>query len=274
MNFDLDGRFPNHQPDPLKFHLLKDLQSRVVKEKADLGMAPDGDGDRIFFITEKGEIIPATIITSFIAEEILTKKPNSKILVDIRYTRNVLNICQKYHGIPVISKVGHALITEHLNRVKAVFAGESSGHYYFRSTGGAESSIRAIFYLLKALTTTDLPISKLLKPFYTAVESGEFNFILDPSVTGEQVMKTIAKDYSNGKVSRLDGLAVDYKNWRFNIRSSNTEPLLRINIEGDTKKLVDTKLNELTKKILNLGAKRSRTASVRKRRFVNGWQAK
>lgn len=257
MNFKLDGTFPNHQPDPLKFHLLKDLQKKVIKEKADLGMATDGDGDRIFFITEKGEIVRATIIASFLAKEILAKKPGRKILVDVRDTKNVFNTCKKYGGVAVLSKVGHALITERLNRVKAAFAGESSGHYYFEETGGAESSIRAILFLLKALTTSRLPMSKLLKSYQTAIESGEYNFVLDKSITGKQVMEIISRDYSDGKFSQLNGIAIDYPSWRFSIRTSNTEPLLRLNVEADTDKLMKTKLKELTDKILKLGAKRN-----------------
>ena len=256
MNFELDGSFPSHQPNPLLFHLLEPLQKRVIKEKADLGMAPDGDGDRIFFITEKGEIVPATIITSFLAKEILAEKPGRKILVDVRDTKNVFNTCKKYGGVAILSKVGHALITEQLNRVKAVFAGESSGHYYFEETGGAESSIRVILYLLRKLSMSNLPLSKLLEPFQTAIESGEYNFVLDKSITGKQVMEIISKEYSDGKLSQLDGIAVDYPSWRFNIRTSNTEPLLRLNVEANTDKLVKTKLKELTDKILKLGAKR------------------
>jgi len=254
MNFELDGSFPAHQPDPLQFDLLKDLQQKVMAEKADLGIAPDGDGDRVFFVDEKGQIIPATMITSLISKEILAKKSGAKIVVDIRYTINAKNVIEKYGGLMSVCPVGHALITKQLNDENAIFAGESSGHFYFQETGGAESSIRAIFYVLKAIQEENKPISKIIGRFQTSIESGEFNFILPDATDPKQLLETVAKDYK-GQISWLDGLAIDFPDWRLNIRTSNTEPLLRLNIEGQTKELVNGKLEQLRSKIIGLGGK-------------------
>ncbi len=253
MNFELDGNFPNHQPDPLQFNLYKDLQKKVLEEKADLGIAPDGDGDRVYFVDEKGEIVPATMITSLIVEEILAKKPGEKIVVDIRYTRNAGNLIKKLGGEVSISPVGHALITKQLNDIDGAFAGESSGHFYFRETGGAESSIRVILYVLKAIQEENKPLSAILAGFKSVTESGERNFILPDNTDVGKLLQSIIADYPEGKVSRLDGLAVDFPEWRFSIRTSNTEPLMRLNVEGEDA-VVESKFKELTERILQAGA--------------------
>jgi len=254
MNFTLDGTFPVHQPDPLEFKNLKDLCQRVVDEKADFGIAPDGDGDRIFFIDEKGGVIPATLISTLVASEVLKANPAANIIVDIRYTRNVVNMVKKMGGKPLISVVGHALITEKLNRENALFAGESSGHFYFEETGGGESSLRVILYVLKAMIEEGKPLSEIVAAYRTSIESGEFNFVLKEGTVAKNLLKQIAQSYQTGTVSWLDGLAVDFTDWRFNIRTSNTEPLLRLNVEGMTKEIVDSKKQELEAKILASGA--------------------
>lgn len=256
MNFKLDGTFPSHQPDPLQFDTLKDLQNKVVSEKADLGIAPDGDGDRVFFIDEKGEVIPATLITSLIANETLKNNPKEKIIVDIRYTNNVKNICAKYNAPLLISKVGHALITEQLNKENAAFAGESSGHFYFRESGGAESSLRVILMLLKKISEEEKKVSDILKQYISSFESGEINFVLDSSIDSNIVMSIFEKMFSDGEMSRLDGLTIDYEDWRMSLRSSNTEPLIRLNVEADSKDVLQKNLNTILQKLDSLGAKR------------------
>lgn len=255
MNFKLDGNFPSHQPDPLQFKLLQDLQKRVVKEKADFGIAPDGDADRLFFINEKGEIIPATLVSALLANEILKKNIKARIIVDVRYTRNVQNLCAKYKAKPSLCPVGHALITAQLNRENAAFAGESSGHYYFKETGGAESSARVILHVLDILSRDKKPISQVLKKFQTSVESGECNFEIFEGKSSQELLNKIKKAYAAGTLSTLDGIAISFPTWRFSIRTSNTEPLLRLNIEGNSKKIVREKINELSKKIIEFGAK-------------------
>ena len=256
MNFKLDGTFPSHQPDPLQFDTLKDLQDKVVSEKADLGIAPDGDGDRVFFIDENGEVIPATLITSLIASETLKNNPKEKIIVDIRYTNNVKKICAKYNAPLLISKVGHALITEQLNKENAAFAGESSGHFYFRETGGAESSLRVILMLLKKISEEGKNVSDIMKQYISSFESGEINFIIDESINADTVLKTFKQEFFDGDISQLDGLAIDYAKWRFSLRTSNTEPLIRLNVEADSNEILQKNLNTILQKLDSLGAKR------------------
>lgn len=255
MNFELDGSFPAHEANPIKFETLKPLQEKVLKEKADFGIATDGDGDRIFFIDEKGEVVPATLISALVAREILKKKKGEKILVDIRYTRNTTKVVKDYGGEPVINVVGHALITKHLNAVGGAFSGESSGHFFFRETGGAESAIRIIYYVLDAISKYEKPLSEIIAELHSSYESSEFNFKLPEGTDNKDFMAKISAVYQDGEVSWMDGLSVDYPAWRFNIRASNTESLIRLNLEADSEELMKQKLEEIKGKILALGAK-------------------
>jgi phosphomannomutase len=254
MYFELDGTFPNHQADPLQHKTMRDLQKKVLNEKADIGLTTDGDADRVMFINEKGEIIPATYITALIAGEILREKKGERILVDIRYVRNVDHMVKKYGGEVGYTKVGHALITEQVNREHAAFAGESSGHYYFREMGGCESSIRVILYVLRVLAREKKPISEILTEMRTSIESGESNFELAEGTVVKDLLQSIISDYKDGELNELDGISIDYPEWRFNIRTSNTEPLLRLNIEGENEEIVKQKVTELKERILSTGA--------------------
>ncbi|OGK48447.1 hypothetical protein A3A93_04625 [Candidatus Roizmanbacteria bacterium RIFCSPLOWO2_01_FULL_38_12] len=254
INLQLDGTFPSHQPDPLQHKNLLPLQDLVKTKSADLGISTDGDADRVMFVNEISQIIPATYITALIAGEVLRDNPHEKILVDIRYTRNVEHIVAKMGGKVGHTKVGHALITKQLNDEHALFAGESSGHYYFRSMGGCESSVRVILYVLRVLAREKKPISKILAEMETSAESGEYNFELSEDTDSNELLDRIVEQYSDGELSRLDGIAIDYPEWRFSIRSSNTEPLLRLNVEGNTKDIVSEKLQLLKDTILESGA--------------------
>ncbi len=255
MNFKLDGTFPVHQPDPLDFKNLVQLEKKVVETDADLGIAPDGDGDRVFFINEKGKVIKASLVTSILVKDILKNNPGEKILIDVRYTGNISNITKKYGGIPLIGKVGHALITERMIKDDVIFSGESSGHYFYRDTGYAENSVITILRLLQIMSREMKPVSELVEQVETSFESGEYNFILDPKVTSKDIFTLILSDYKNGKVTLLDGVAVDYPSWRFSIRASNTEPLIRLNVEGKNAQIVISKLKEIKQKIIAIGAK-------------------
>lgn len=250
----LDGTFPAHQADPLQHKTLRQLQDKVIETKADLGICTDGDADRAMFIDEKGEIIPATLITTLIAQEILNDNPGEKILVDIRYIKNVENMVKKMGGVVGTTPVGHALITQQVNEEKAIFAGESSGHYYFLNYGGCESTLSVILYVLRVLGRENKPISQILSQMQTSYESGETNFKLNEGVSASEVVDLILEKYSDGNLNRLDGIAISYDDWRFSVRSSNTEPLLRLNIEGDLKEKVLDKERELRELIKNCGA--------------------
>ncbi len=253
LNYTLDGSFPAHEANPLKFETLKELQNKIIQEKADFGIATDGDGDRVFFIDEQGVIIPSTIISSIIAKEILSKNNNETILVDVRYIKNISNLVKKMGGKVDYNRIGHSLITKKLNEVGGAFSGESSGHYFFRETGGAESTVRVIFHILDVLTKENKPLSQIVKDLMTSYESGEYNFKLPENLNKELLFEKIKKLYPEGKLNLLDGISIDFPNWRFNIRASNTEPLIRLNLESDNQRLTNEKLNEVKNKLLEMG---------------------
>jgi len=246
MNFDLDGTFPVHQPDPLQFETLKDLQKRVIDEGADLGLAPDGDGDRIYFIDEKGEIILPSSIIGLVSREILKTNPGSKIIIDLKYTFTPKKTAENFGGEIVVSKTGHAYITEAMHKNCGYFAGEASGHYYWSATGGAESPMPVILMILSIMTRENKPLSLLAKEVRSSHESGEINFKVQ---NAEEIMEKIKEHYEDGEFSDLDGIAVTYPNWRFSLRSSNTEPLLRLNIETHLSEDVEKKKKELVEVI-------------------------
>ena len=249
MNFELDGTFPAHQPDPLQSETLVDLRKRVIKEKADLGLAPDGDGDRLFFIDEKGNVVPPTIITSIVAKEFLKKYKGEKILIDIRYILTPQRIVKENGGITKITRVGHAYITEEMNKNGGIFAGESSGHYFFRETGNSESQLPIVLTVLKVLTKENKSFSQVVEDYRRSFESGEFNFKVTNPV---EIIETLKQKYSDGILDPLDGIAINYSSWRFSVRTSNTEPLLRLNVEADLKKTMEEKKDELLKQIKSL----------------------
>lgn len=255
MNFELDGTFPVHQADPLQHKTLRGLQDKVRAEKAHMGIAIDGDADRAMFIDEKGEIVPATLITTLIAGEMLKENPGARILVDIRYIRNVEEMVKKMGGEVGYTKIGHALITEQVNNENALFAGESSGHYYFKSMGGCESTVRVILYVLSVLSREKKPFSKILEELRSSVESGEFNFLLPETVNVSDIIKELEQAFSDGELSNLDGVAISYPDWRFSVRTSNTEPLIRLNVEGTSKDIVMQKADQIKEMLSDRGAK-------------------
>lgn len=228
MNFNLDGTFPSHPADPLVPDNLADLKKRVIKEKADIGLAPDGDGDRMIFIDEKGQYIPPSVITALIAQEFLIANPDEKILFDIRYIFTPRGVVQKSGGQPVITRVGHAFITEKLNEVGGIFGGESSGHYFFRDTGNAESEIPVVLMVLARMTKDNKPISEIVKKIALSKESGEVNFRVK---NAPELIKILEDHFADGEITKIDGVSVTYPTWRFSLRSSNTESMLRLNVE-------------------------------------------
>jgi len=242
MNFDLDGTFPSHQPDPLDFDNLKDLQKRVIDEGADLGLAPDGDGDRLFFIDERGEIVPATIITALVARELLKKDKTRPVLFDIRYILTPKTIIEELGGTYKITRVGHAYITEQLTATGGIFAGESSAHYYYRATGNAESQVATIISVLKVMTEEKKKLSELVEELRRGFESGEVNFKVE---NAKEIIEKLKEKYKDGDLNTIDGIAISYETWRFSVRTSNTEPLLRLNLESKSKPEMEEKKVEL-----------------------------
>lgn len=234
--FEPDGRFPNHEADPLKLENLEDLQKAVRAQRADLGIAFDGDGDRAVFVDEAGEPIPADLMTAFMAEGILSRgllgaKPGSKIVYDLRSSRVVAETVRAHGAEPIRSRVGHAFIKQRMRDEGACFGGELSGHYYFRFPAGyvADDGAAAMMLLLELLAHREGSLSQLLRPYRRYAQSGEINRRVD------DVPATLARvrsAFADGRADELDGLSVAYADWWFNLRPSNTEPLLRLNLEA------------------------------------------
>lgn len=242
--FKLDGTFPHHEADPFKPENLVDLQEKMKEEKATLGIAFDGDGDRIVFLDEDRNIVRGDFITALLAQDILEKTKKGKIIYDLRSLWTPREVIEEAGGEAIMSQVGHALIKQRMREEKALFAGEMSGHYFFRDFFGCESAILTMVKVLKILSKKKKSLKELTDPFKKYYHSGELNFeVQDKQAKIQELEKHYAK---NGiKVYRIDGLTVEFKDWWFNVRSSNTESLLRLNIE--TKKETD-----LTKKIEEL----------------------
>jgi len=234
MYFELDGNFPNHEANPIEAKNLKDLQKRVKKEKADIGLAFDGDADRCFLINEKGELVNPSALTSLIAVNQLKTKPGSTIIYNLISSKAVSEVIAENGGIGVRSRVGHSYIKSLMAESGAIFGGEHSGHFYFSDFWRADSGMLAALYALTELMATKSTLSELLKPFDRYVASGEINSKVK---NAEKSIELIRKKYCDKYlVDELDGLTITADSWWFNLRASNTEPLLRLNVEADTEK--------------------------------------
>ncbi len=233
----LNGAFPNHDPNPLKKENLKFLRKDVLKRKSDLGVAFDGDGDRIFFVTEKAEIVSGDILTALISDIILRDKPKEKVIYDIRSSNIVKETIEKRNGIPLPNKIGHSFIKGRMRRENVFFAGELSGHYYSRDHFFYECPFSVLFFILKEMAETKKTLSQIVKPFKKYYHSGEINFKVKDK---EKVLREVEKRFGKkGKVSRIDGLKIEFSDWWFSLRASNTEPFLRLVAEAKTKKTLD-----------------------------------
>jgi len=242
-----DGSFPNHLANPLIKETLKDCQQKILSEKADLGIATDGDGDRIFFLDEKAKVVAGDLITALIAREILKVKPGSKIIYDVRSSQIVKETIEQCHGVPFVSRIGHSFFKTTMRKENIYFGGESSGHYYLKDNAFREAPMVVILYILKILTETKRTLSSVIAPFLKYFSSGEINFSVKDK---EAALRDIERHYDTGQISHIDGLSVEYDDWNFNLRCSNTEPLLRLNLEADNQELLQHKLEEI-KGLLN-----------------------
>ncbi len=258
MNFELDGTFPIHQPDPMQPKNLEDAQKKVIETGADLGLVPDGDGDRLFILDEKGQVVSPSVITSMIAKELFKEFPNSKVVVDVKYIYNAKKNIEAMGGEVLPSKTGHAFITELMTKTGALMAGEASAHYYYRATGNAESQVITIIALLKILTEEKKPLSEVAKEFQKSFESGEINFEVS---NAQEVMDQIKEKYSDGEFSDLDGVIISYPEWKMSLRTSNTEPLLRFNLEAWTKETMEAKRDEVIALIKSVAKEETQTNS-------------
>jgi phosphomannomutase len=230
--FELDGDFPNHEANPIDPATLVDLQRRVVAEGADLGLAFDGDADRCFVVDENGGIVSPSTLTALIAAAELQREPGARVIHNLITSRAVPEIISERGGVPVRTRVGHSFIKAEMARTGAVFGGEHSGHFYFRDFWRADSGMLAALHALAAVGATDRPASQIFAEYTRYVASGEINTaVTDPAATSERIAELFASR-PGATVDRLDGVTVTASDWWFNVRPSNTEPLLRLNVEA------------------------------------------
>ncbi len=234
MYYELDGTFPNHEANPIDSKNLKDLQKAVKKHKADIGLAFDGDADRCFLVDESGELVNPSTLTALIAARELAKYPGASVIYNLISSRAVVEIVEESGGKAIRSRVGHSYIKKLMADTGAVFGGEHSGHFYFKDFWRADSGMLAALHAIAALGEVSAPLSKILKPYCRYVASGEINSeVLDAQSSLNQIAEKFGESAGN-EVDHLDGLTVKGDTWWFNVRASNTEPLLRLNVEAKT----------------------------------------
>ncbi|MEY2461965.1 MAG: phosphomannomutase [Acidimicrobiaceae bacterium] len=239
---ELDGTFPNHPADPIQPENLVDLQARVTATGADVGLAFDGDADRVFLVDEQGQPISGSTTTAIVAKAVLAKEPGATILYNCICSKAVPEVIRENGGIPIRTRVGHSFIKQVMLETGAAFGGEHSAHYYFRENYRADSGSIAALIVLEELNRAGVPLSELRKPFERYAASGEINTRVDDP---HAVIEKVAQAYADAQQDRLDGLTVDLGDWWFNLRPSNTEPLLRLNLEARTKEEVDRHVAEV-----------------------------
>jgi len=232
MYYELDGSFPNHEANPIDPTNLVDLQEQVREVGADIGLAFDGDADRCFLVDEHGELVNPSVLTALIATRELAKEPGATVIHNLITSRGVPEIVREHGGKPVRTRVGHSFIKARMAETGAVFGGEHSGHFYFRDFWRADSGMLAALHALAALAEQDRPLSTLLAPYTRYVGSGEINSTVADQAAVLEAVETRWSGHEGVSVDHLDGLTVEHQDWWFNVRASNTEPLLRLNVEG------------------------------------------
>jgi len=239
---ELDGSFPNHPPDPIQPDNLKALQARVLEVGADVGLAFDGDADRVFLVDEKAVPISGSLTTAMVAAGMLEKHPGEKVGYNLICSKAVPEVITERGGTPIRTRVGHSFIKSIMAETGAVFAGEHSGHYYFRDNYRADSGLIAALVVLELMSKAAVPLSALIEPFDRYAASGEINQeVGDP----QAVIEAVAARFAGAGQDRVDGLTVDLGDWWFNLRASNTEPLLRLNLEAGDRAACDNRVGEI-----------------------------
>ena len=249
--FEPDGHFPNHLPDPLVSKNLEDLKKQVRAKSADLGFAIDGDADRLFVVDDKCELVSGSLTTAMLAEHLLEKYPKSPVLYSVTCSKIVPETIKNSGGVPLKTRVGHSYIKTEMRKHNAVFAGEHSGHFYFRDNFFADSSSLAGLLFLQYLSGKKQKLSELRKKFDKYSSSGEINFIIDEK---EKILHNLYDKYKGSRTDETDGLTIEFDDWWFNIRLSKTEPLLRLNLEAGNRDLLRQKLQELESLLESYGA--------------------
>ncbi len=239
---ELDGTFPNHPADPLNMENLRDLQARVLEVGADIGLAFDGDADRVFLVDEKAQPVSGSLTTALLARSILAKHPGRTVVYNLICSKVVPEVIAESNGVAFRSRVGHSFIKAHMAEEDAIFGGEHSAHYYFADNWRADSGLIAAIMALAELSAFDGTLSELLAPLDRYAASGEINTTVADAAA---VIDHVAQHYAEASMDRLDGLTVDLGDWWFNLRASNTEPLLRLNLEAPTTDAVTKRVAEV-----------------------------
>jgi len=244
--FDIDGRFPNHEANPLIEENRRDITEAVMAQKADIGIAWDGDADRCFFIDGTGAFASGDFITALLAEAFLMKNPGATIIYDLRASYAVKDMVAKYASTSLMNRVGHAFFKRRMRETNAIFGGEVTGHYYFRDNFYADNGFIPALLILELMSRKGLTLHELLRPLNEQYFiSGEINTKLKSMNEVPPRLVAIAAKYADGHQYELDGLSVEYPDWHFNVRPSNTEPLLRLNLEAKTPQLMEQKRDEV-----------------------------
>jgi phosphomannomutase len=233
---ELDGTFPNHPADPIQPENQEDLRRAVIEHGADIGLAFDGDADRVFVVDELARGVSGSLITALVAEVMLEREPGAKIIHNLITSWVVPEVIRERGGEPIRTRVGHSFIKKVMAETGAIFGGEHSGHYYFRDHYRADSGIIAALMVLDRLSRAGVPLSQLLEPYRRYHASGEINSEVEDQAAA---IMHVAAAFADGRVDRTDGLTVEYDDWWFNVRPSNTEPLLRLNVEARTPELLE-----------------------------------
>ena len=241
--FKPDGSFPNHEPNPLLPENREFIIAKTREEGADLGVAYDGDADRCFFVDDTGEFVPGDFVTALLAESILRKEGGGNVIYDVRASRAVPETIERAGGVALMNRVGHAYIKHRMRKDDAVFGGEVSAHYYFRDFSQADSGVVPFLLLLELISLRGQKLSQILAPYRERFFlTGEIN---TPVADVALKLQELKERYSDGRVTHLDGISVDYDDWHFNVRPSNTEPLLRLNLEALSEELMEEKRDEV-----------------------------
>jgi phosphomannomutase len=248
---ELDGTFPNHPADPIDPENQRDLKASVLEHGADVGMAFDGDADRVFLVDERAADVSGSTLTALVAASMLDREPGAKVIHNLICSWTVPEVIREHGGEPVRTRVGHSFIKEVMAETGAIFGGEHSGHYYFRDNYGADSGLIAAVIALGELSAFGGPLSALLQPFDRYEASGEINTRVDDQ---QGAIERIAVALGGGRQDRLDGLTVEFDDWWCNVRPSNTEPLLRLNVEATTRELLEARTAEVLELIGGRGS--------------------
>jgi phosphomannomutase len=244
--FTIDGTFPTHEANPLIEENRRDIVARVQATRAEIGIAWDGDADRCFFIDEDGEFIPGDFVTALLAEAFLLKEPGATVVYDLRASYAVRDVAAKYGGTAVMNRVGHAFFKGRMRELNAVFGGEVTGHYYFRDNFYCDNGVIPALLILELMSKKQQSLKQMLEPLREKYFiSGEINTKMPSMEAISARMGAIEARYPDAKISKLDGISIEYLDWHFNVRPSNTEPLLRLNLEGTTSEQMERKRDEV-----------------------------